>query len=264
MNAPRQRCLRHELKYHIDLIEYRILQKKLRLVLKHDTHATLDGRYHVRSLYFDDFRNTALVEKDAGVARRKKYRLRIYNFSDAVIKLERKTKLERYIVKETARLTREEAERIIVGDIAFLAHSENALLKTFYLDSRLNIMRPVVFVDYLREAYVHPIGNVRITFDVGLRMGLGPGSLFDPDAPTVRVADEAGIILEIKFNEVLPQHIRGLFPTTIQPRSAIGKFVICRTQQPCRETEFYMFHRYSSAKPQIVEPLLLPTKAVVH
>lgn len=226
MKGPR---LRHELKYHIDYFQYQILRKKLAAVLKIDPHAGSDGRYHVRSLYFDDFKNTALFEKISGVARRKKYRIRIYNCSDQTIKFERKTKRDQYVFKENVRITRNEAERIIAGDISFLADSENCLLKNFYLESRFNLLRPVVLVDYHREAYIHPIGNVRITFDINLHTSLGSVSLFDPNTFTMSVNEQQGVILEIKFDNALPLHIRGLFPNTIRPRLAIGKFAICRT-----------------------------------
>ncbi len=221
--------LRHELKYHIDYFQYQILRKKLAAVLKPDPHAGPDGRYHVRSLYFDDFKNSALFEKISGVARRKKYRMRIYNCNDQTIKFERKTKRDQYVFKENVRITRNEAERIIAGDVSFLADSENCLLKTFYLESQYNLLRPVVLVDYHREAYVYPIGNVRITFDIDLHTSLGSVSLFDPNTFTMSVNEQRGVILEIKFDNALPLHIRGLFPNTIRPRLAIGKFAICRT-----------------------------------
>lgn len=220
--------LRHEVKYHLDYFQYQLLRRKLALVLKLDPHAGPDGRYHIRSLYFDDCKNTALAEKTAGVSRRQKYRMRIYNCSDECIKFERKSKRDHYVFKETVRLTREEAERIIAGDISFLANSENSLLKTFYLDSRNGLLRPVVMVDYYREAYVHPVGNVRITFDINLHTGLGKVSFFDPKTFTMDVNEEQGVILEVKFDDVLPQHIRGLFLETIRPHSAIGKFAMCR------------------------------------
>jgi len=223
--------LRHELKYYIDYFQYQLLRKKLAAVLTPDPHAGPDGRYHIRSLYFDDFKNTALCEKMCGVSRRKKYRIRIYNYSDECIKFERKTKLDHYIFKESVRLTREEADRIIAGDVAFLADAGNPLLRSFYLESRSNLLRPVVLVDYQREAYIHPVGNVRITFDIDLHTSLGSVAFFDPNAFTIGASEEQGVILEIKFDDVLPQHIRGLFPNTIRSRSAIGKFAICRTTQ---------------------------------
>lgn len=222
------RRLRHELKYHLNFMQYRILRRKLGAVLKLDSHAGPDGRYHVRSLYFDDFRNTAFFDKMAGVPMRKKYRIRIYNLCDDFVKFERKSKFNYYIFKESAMLSREEADRIINGDISFLADSESQLLRCFYLECRRNLLRPVVLVDYLREAYVHPVGNVRVTFDIGLRTGLGPVSLFDHDASTVGIREEPGVILEVKFDSVLPEVVRGLFSGGIRPRSAIGKFALCR------------------------------------
>jgi hypothetical protein len=223
-----RRRLRHELKYHLTFMQYRILRRKLGAVLKLDSHAGPDGRYHIRSLYFDDFRNTAFFDKMAGVPTRKKYRMRIYNCCDDFIKFERKNKFDEYVFKETAVLSREEADRIISGDVSFLADSDSQLLRCFYLECRRNLLRPVVLVDYLREAYVHPVGNVRITFDIGVRTALGPVSFFDRNTSTVTVCEEPGVILEVKFDNALPQIVRGLFSDDIRPRAALGKFAACR------------------------------------
>ena len=220
--------LRHELKYYIDPPQYRILRSRLSALLSKDPHAGPDGRYHIRSLYFDDFKNTAFFEKQIGVARRKKYRMRIYDHSDAVIKLEKKIRMDQYIGKETAILSREAADRILSGEVTFLAGSENRLLRAFYLESRHSLLRPNVIVDYYREAYIHPMGNVRITFDIGLHTGLDCLELFNMDIFTMGAIEEPGVILEIKYDNFLPQAIRGLFPSTIRPRFSIGKYVICK------------------------------------
>jgi hypothetical protein len=232
MNTNNELNLRRELKSRIDPLQHAILRKKLAIVLKRDSHAGPDGTYRIRNLYFDDFHNTALNEKTSGVMNRKKYRLRIYNCSDAIIKFECKRKRNQFILKESAFLQRDEAEKIICGDVGFLGDSSNGLLKTFYLECRSDLMRPVVIVDYYREAFIYPVGNIRVTFDTQLRTGLGSvARFFDPQAPTIAADSEPGDILEVKFNGILPQHIRGLLPSTIRPASAIGKFAICRTQQ---------------------------------
>jgi len=233
-DSRRASCLRHELKYRIDRLQFDVLHKNLAMVLKPDPHIEANGRYHIRSLYFDDFRNSAYWEKQAGVYRRKKYRIRIYNRSDSVIKFERKTKIQRYVFKETVRLTREEADRIIAGDVGFLANSDHQLLRDFYQECRCNLIKPVAVVEYERQAYFHPVGNVRITFDTGLRMGLGLISFFERDICTMSIVKDSDVILEIKHNELLPLFIRGLFPDTIRPQSAVGKFVMCRAQDMLR------------------------------
>lgn len=223
-------CLRHEFKYKIDRLQFDVLRKNLAKVLKPDPHMGAAGQYHVRSLYFDDFRNSAFWEKQAGVYSRDKYRIRIYNCSDAFIKFERKTKIHNYVLKESVRITREEADRIIAGDVDFLANSQHKLLRGFYHKARCDLMKPIAVVEYNRVAYVHPLGNVRITFDKEIRMGLGEISFFDSNICTVNIINEPGIVLEVKYDEVLPTFISGLFPDTIRPRSAIGKFVMCREQ----------------------------------
>lgn len=234
MTKQRGFSLRHELKFRLDPMQYQVLKKNVSTVLSPDPHMGSAGCYQVKNLYFDDFRNSAFFEKQAGVARRKKYRLRIYNNSDSVIKFERKTKFDHYILKESTKLTRSEADRIIAGDIDFLDDSESKLLKEFALECKRNLMRPVVVLEYKREAYVHPVGNVRITFDSELRTGLGLTSFFDCNTCTMSAINANEVILEIKYNEVIPRHICGLFLDTIQPRAAIGKFAICRTQQVSR------------------------------
>ena len=93
-----------------------------------DPHAK-QGGYFIRSLYFDDYWNTAYAEKDAGVLLRKKYRVRIYHCSDRSIKLERKKKFGSWIYKEAAPLTRAEFERILAGDYDFLLHSPTACVR---------------------------------------------------------------------------------------------------------------------------------------
>lgn len=221
---------RHELKYVIDPARSEILQKKLATVLHKDPNMGPNSRYHVRTLYFDDCKNSALHEKLAGVYRRTKYRIRIYNRDDSLIKFEKKSKINNYSFKEVAKLSRGEAERIISGDISFLGSSENRLLREFYVESRCKLMRPVVLVEYERVAYIHPIGNVRVTIDTGLRTGLGRASFFDDDVLTMPAADASSVILEIKYDDVLPQVVRGLFTDVSQPRTAVSKYALCRTR----------------------------------
>jgi hypothetical protein len=185
----------------------------------------------VRSLYFDDCENSALYQKEAGIFLRKKYRMRIYNHNDSYIKFERKAKIGQLTQKDSICISRDQAERIIVGDYDFLAQAKSKLLRDFYIETRCNLMRPVNIVEYEREAYIHPIGKVRVTFDTGLRTALGCIDLFSKNTCLIAARAQSDTILEVKYNEVLPKFITGLFPDSIKPRLAIGKFVICRNQQ---------------------------------
>ena len=79
--------LRHELKFFINEMQYHLLSNALDHVLHRDPNGDENNEYHIRSLYFDTVYDNALYDKLDGVQNRDKYRIRIYNLSDKVIKL---------------------------------------------------------------------------------------------------------------------------------------------------------------------------------
>jgi hypothetical protein len=222
--------LRHELKYYINYYEFENLRNRLRCVVQPDKNSIGKDGYHIRSLYFDNAFDTALYEKNYGVHRRDKYRIRIYNKSDKSIKLERKSKYGDYICKESMNLTREEYEKIMNNDYEFLRAKGSQLGKDFYFKCVSEQMKPAVIVDYLREAYTYEFGDVRITFDKQLMVGVNSFDIFNPKLVTVNAIHNKSMVLEIKFNEYLPSHIRSMLQIDSHERSAISKYVICREE----------------------------------
>ncbi|MEL7604341.1 MAG: polyphosphate polymerase domain-containing protein, partial [Bacillota bacterium] len=223
-------AFRHELKYYINYAEYILLRNTLKALAQIDKYAGENGEYFIRSLYFDDEYESALNEKLGGSDYRKKYRIRIYNFSDDVIKFEKKIKQGQFITKKSISLSRDEYERITAGEYAFLLRRKEPFAQELYLELRSNRLRPRVIVDYIREAYVYPFENIRITFDKELRSGmwLSP-DIFDPNLPTMPMYEEGMLVLEVKFEKSLPAHIRGVLGNIqAAQHSAISKYVICR------------------------------------
>ena len=223
---------RHELKYFINEGELEVLRRRLTPVMRLDSHC-IDGEpYAIRSLYFDDIDDSAWYDKQAGVMHRDKYRIRIYNYSDAEIFLERKRKMGDLIQKSSARITRRLCDQLVAGDPTGLFKSANPLLQDMYVQMRTRLLRPRVIVDYFREAYVHPAENTRITFDLELRSGLFSTDLFNPELPTVCPHDRNVQILEVKFDNYLPAHIAAMLSGVSAERSAISKYVMCRRFEP--------------------------------
>jgi len=222
------KVFRHEFKYYINYLEYESLKRRLKSVLKKDRFSNESGNYHIRSLYFDDFSNTALYEKQSGILTRKKFRIRIYNIDSSIIKLEKKSRKGQFIHKESAMLTLENYKDIVSGNINFLISSDNKLLREFYIELSTLALKPNVIVDYIREAYVYDVNNIRISFDKFLRTGLNKIDLFDKELPTIDVMEEPKMILEIKYDHFLPDFIRNLLQLSSQQRYAISKFVICK------------------------------------
>lgn len=219
---------RHELKYYINQFEYEFLKVKLKAILNQDKHSIDEAGYHIRSLYFDNLYNNDLYEKNYGILKRKKIRIRIYNKSDSVIKLERKYRYGEYICKESASLTRDEYEKLLRYDYDFLLKKDKPLYKDFYLYLRSENLTPKVIVDYIREAYIGEESDLRITFDKQLSASTNSLDIFNTNLVTVEALDYPRLIMEVKFNEYLPSFVRQVLNLGSHNRSAISKYVICR------------------------------------
>lgn len=217
---------RQELKYLINRGDQALLRQRLATVMHPDPHAR-QGIYKIRSLYFDDYWQSAYAEKLMGSTGRRKYRIRIYNDSDEAIRLECKRKEERLIHKRSAPLSREEYDQIEAGDYAFLLRREESLCREFYYQLQSRFWRPRVIVDYEREPFVLEAGDVRVTFDTDVRAGSGWGDLFDPRLPMTYVLEPGKLVMEVKFTEFLPGLIRQMLPGRAQELASVSKYVLC-------------------------------------
>ncbi len=228
MPMQKDQPFRHELKYFINQGTAVELKTRLALTMDLDRNANEYGEYHIRSLYFDDAVDTAAREKVDGVDERKKYRIRIYNFSDSYISLECKQKVGSYIRKYSTPISRELCDEICAGNWQNLIYHDAPLARELYYQMSCRLLRPVVIVDYVRTPFVASYQDVRITFDRDLRTGVFSTSLFDPNLPTVPALKSYDLILEVKFNEYLPDYYHRLVQTDYTMRSAASKYLICR------------------------------------
>lgn len=215
---------RHELKYLINYGDQELLKQRLNVVARLDPHAGERGEYKIRSLYFDDLNATAFHEKDMGILMRKKYRIRIYNDSDSVIKLECKMKQGAYINKRSASLSRREFDRIMDGDYDFLLDRKEPLCGEFYYKCKSAYLRPRLIVDYDREPYMYDAGEVRITFDKQVRTSAFVYDFFEPELPESYILEPGKLILEVKFTEFLPDIIRDILPVKASECTAVSKY----------------------------------------
>lgn len=217
---------RHELKYVISDAQYRLIRMRLGALMKHDEHVQANGCYTVRSLYFDDFVNSAYNDKYFGIIDRQKYRIRTYNYSDQVINLERKIKWDRYIKKQSTNLTRCQAEEVLAGHYDCLRECNDPLLLVFYHECRSKMLRPRNIIDYEREPYVMDAGTVRITFDQHIRVGVDGWDLFNNKMATVELLDPSFLVMEVKYTEFLPSVVQAMLPRNSSEFTAASKFVM--------------------------------------
>jgi len=221
---------RKELKYYIGVPEYVYLSNILKKVLAPDKHNPLDGGYFIRSLYFDNLDNKAFEEKMSGIEKRKKYRLRLYDLKSKYVKLEIKSKLNYCIFKESAWITREDAVELQNGNYEVLLRYNNKLLNKVYCLFKKEHFHPVILVDYLREAYVHELNNIRVTFDRFLKSNAVHLDVFGKDTFMKPIIKKELIILEIKYNNFLPEFIKRMLQISRFERSAISKYCMSRLE----------------------------------
>ena len=204
---------RHELKYQIHYADYLAVRQRLRQVMKPDGHAGADGRYVIRSIYFDNADDKALREKVNGVQKREKFRIRYYNDDFSYIRLEKKIK----------------SSAVLSGKTDWMTEHSSGLVQELFCKMRSQQLRPRVMVSYVREPYVYPAGNVRVTFDSQVRSTLFHRSFLENQISDICVADEPGdIILEVKFDAFLPDIIQTLLQTEGIRQQAYSKYGACR------------------------------------
>ena len=211
--------LRHELKHQINLREDLVLSQRLKKLFAHDKNAGPGGTYRVTSLYFDTPYDSALREKMDGVNRREKFRLRYYGTDTSFIRLEKKYKVHSLCGKRSARMTQEQAEKLLSGSYEFLLDSGEPLFIELY--------RPKAIVRYDREAFLYAPGNVRITLDRGIRTGLGNVDFLNPEIFCLR-AMEPGTVLEVKYDAFLPELVRMAVQVPGRQAVACSKYALCR------------------------------------
>lgn len=222
--------LRHEHKYLLEYGTYLQIRNIIQKIMKLDKHTINNEGYHIRSLYFDDTYDSALKEKSSGIQVRKKYRIRAYNYSYEAIKLEIKEKYGDFTNKISCEISKEEYEKIIARDICFLTSDNNIVKEKYYLEIRNKLLRPKVVVDYYREAYVLPYNNIRITFDKNLSAAKPCGNIFTTGLYSKQLAQEYSLIMEIKYNNFLPSHIKGILEMFSLNRLSVSKYLLCREE----------------------------------
>ena len=218
--------LRHEWKHEITYLDMLLIRQRLKAVAKVDKNA-VDGKYQIRSLYFDTPSDTALREKLNGVSRREKFRIRYYNGNTSFINLEKKIKMAGLGTKISANLTKEQAQAIVDGNLDWMKENEQELVRELYVKMKNDGLRPKTIVDYEREPFIFSAGNVRVTLDYNIRTGLGCTDFLNTECITVPVA-ESPIILEVKWDNFLPSVIRDIVQLENRQTKAFSKYAVCR------------------------------------
>jgi len=217
---------RVEQKYLVSDMQLATIADRLNALMQTDTHQ-VGNCYEVRSIYLDDFYNSCMDENENGVDDRKKYRIRTYDTPNAPLRLEIKEKLRGFTKKSAAMLNREAYGALLSGEM--LPFGEDAVMNQLLLQMRVHRLEPKITVVYQRTAYVHPAGNVRITFDRNIMATRDVDSFFEPHMAGLVPVLPAGMhVLEVKYDEFLPDLVSRQLETGKLRRTAFSKYYLGR------------------------------------
>ena len=226
---------RVENKYFVYEDEIAYIKNHLKEIMQPDPHCT-DGSYLVRSLYFDDMDDNAYHRIAAGVDPRSKFRIRTYNNDDSYIILEEKSKRKGFTHKESSIIDKDTVDTLLYADSSFniskaadaLKNKEDFLFKRLYCNMNTMLLHPVTIVEYERTAFVERAGNVRITFDTNIGAGTSVGRFFEDNILSVPVLKTGMHIMEIKYDEILPEYIKSALDIGNLTKSSFSKYYYSR------------------------------------
>lgn len=223
------RIFRNEWKYCCTINDLSIISTRLESALERDTHSNSDGKYIVHSLYFDDYKDSAVKANDAGISERVKYRIRCYGDRFDCMRLERKEKEGGRCHKESCLILPDEFQKIMEGNAQDVFwQTENNLLKQFCARCMDGYLRPKAVIDFERTAYVEEITNIRITLDENISVSDHVAQFTDGDYIRYPIQEKGQHVLEVKFDHILPGYIKHIITGRNLIQSSFSKYSLGR------------------------------------
>ncbi|MBQ3076129.1 MAG: polyphosphate polymerase domain-containing protein [Clostridia bacterium] len=214
---------RHELKFYVNSAYVPMLFSRLSATMPMDRHTLRAGDYRIRSLYFEDPSLSCYLDKLNGLENRAKFRLRFYNSDLSYIRLEKKEKRGKLCLKQFEEISPELVRCLLSPEES---REGGALFDEMLFRVHHEGFRPFLFVDYSRSAFLHPIGNVRITLDRNVTASRYVRDLTDDVSP-IPVLEDGMSVLEVKYDDVFPPYLSKLLEDIPKLQSSVSKFCLC-------------------------------------
>ena len=72
------------------------------------------------------------------------------------------------------------------------------------------LYKPVIIIDYERRAFTYPVNDVRITLDYNISCSYELSKFFEKNINSIPLLEKNTAILEVKYNDFLPDFIKQL------------------------------------------------------
>ena len=207
---------RFEMKFRVSAAQRATLMARLAPHLRPDANAGAGAQYPVVSLYYDNRERDCYWEKARGFPSRRKLRVRVYGSRDGVVPatafIEIKHKCEGRGVKRRVQLPLEQALRVGEGlwpEGSQVPEIDARVIREVHDMVLRRRFEPVLVMRYDRTAYaaVDPSGDLRMTFDSGVRVRFDE---LTPEPDDRRFdtnggdQDDGGAVMEVKVTGCIP------------------------------------------------------------
>ncbi len=186
--------------------------------------------YEVNSLYFDSSNFGCFWDKESGIADRKKLRLRFYGqeINDKTpVFVEIKRKKDALVIKDRIKLEAADCFNNVFDEklLGLLSKDqENNFLQELVWFKKRNVMRPKLFVSYNRKALISKMDKrFRVTFDYNIKTKL-LNDFKDYSCNNLKEVYPNGLILELKYNNILPAWFQQIIQKYQLQRIAFSKY----------------------------------------
>lgn len=222
---------RNEWKYICSEFQLKMIEHLLSPLMQKDAHASQDGSYTIRSIYFDDIYDSFVEENESGVDRRFKIRIRIYDGSLQLIRCEVKYKEYGMTKKESCMISKECCEKMIRNEhLTWEEAQEHKVLSLIYLWQKTRLLKARAIVEYDRRVFISAAGNVRITFDRNIRCSKNVERFFEKNIYAVPILEPGEHVLEVKFDEFLPDVISNVLQRCELMQTSFSKYYLSRVK----------------------------------
>lgn len=185
-------------------VSYGSYEQMKELVERENPNGELE-RVTVRKIKFE---NTEIENRRlAGEGGIPVYYLCLKDRDDKRLYLEKKSRQNGMTYKTYTNLTREEAEKILAGDVEWMKNHKKALCRDFYLQYTINHLRPGRMKEYEREIGKYQ-GGCYIVFNLSIRTCVGKKQdLFARDPEMVDCLSHYKVAVSYKKESRIPRVI---------------------------------------------------------
>jgi len=237
MVKPKLHFQRFEFKYYLPKNTADKLIPTLLNYMNWDSYIQNTGRdyYEVNSLYFDTYNFDCFWDKEAGVSNRKKLRFRFYGHDllpETLVFLEIKQKNNVLVTKDRVKLKMSDCvnENLDSALMSNYGNNNDKFLDSLFLFKNTNFLKPKLYISYKRKALVGKHDDrFRVTFDYDIKTKLS--SDIKDGTSSLKDVYFDGVVLELKYNNILPSWFHGIIQSYQLDRIAYSKY--CNSLRMC-------------------------------